>query len=76
MAKSLKCRPSEVYRMRDEFVAYAFDSAVTHWGTAFDAAAESAVAGAKDRQAAERAQDKVIRRWIPETRKYADPTRR
>lgn len=69
----MRCRPSEVYRLNDEFVAYAFDSAVARWGMAFDAAMADAANGAKDAEAGERARQRVIRRWLPSERKYADP---
>lgn len=73
MSRAMRCRPSEVYRMSDEFVAYAFDSAVTRWGTAFEGAMAEAANKAKDADAAERAQQRIIRRWLPSERKYADP---
>ena len=68
----MKVRPSEVYGFTD-LEAYAFDSAVTKWGLSFEAAVEEAVASAKDDRSRERARDRVIRRWLPSTRKYADP---
>jgi hypothetical protein len=76
MSRALHCRPSEVYRMSDDFVAYAFDSAVTRWGMAFEAALSDAANGAKTPEAAEKARQRTIRRWIPSERKYADPTKR
>jgi hypothetical protein len=72
MSKALRSRPSEVLGITDEFVAYALDSAVVLWGTAFDAALQESVGSAKDHEAALRAQQKVMRRWLPETRKYAE----
>jgi len=73
MSQSMRCRPSEVLRLEDEFTAYAFDSAVIRWGTSFEAALREAADGAKTPEAAERRQAFVIRRWIPTERKYADP---
>lgn len=71
----MRCRPSEVYKMKDEFVAYAFDSAVCRWGMAFESAMAEASNGAKDANKAEQAQQRVIRRWLPSERKYADPSK-
>jgi hypothetical protein len=76
MSKALQTRPSEVLRITDEFIAYAFDSAVILWGTSFDAAISEAVGSAKNREAAEKAQMRVIRRWLPVTRKYAEIQKR
>ncbi len=59
--------------MTDEFVSYAFDSAVTRWGMAFEAALADAGNGAKSTEKAEAARQRVIRRWLPSERKYADP---
>lgn len=73
MSRAMRCRPSEVYKMTDEFVAYAFDSAVTRWGMAFESAITEATNGARDADKAEAARQRVIRRWLPSERKYADP---
>lgn len=69
----MRCRPSEVYKMSDEFVAYCFDSAVTRWGMAFEGALAEAGNSAKTRDKADTARQRVIRRWLPSERKYADP---
>lgn len=50
--------------------AYALNSAVIRWGTAFQNAIETASADAKNRAEAERKTASVIRRWIPSTRQY------
>lgn len=50
--------------------AYALDSAVVRWGTAFEAALQEAGADAKTSAEAERRAQTVVRRWIPSTRKY------
>lgn len=76
MSRSMRCRPSEVLRIEDEFVAYAFDSAVVRWGVSFEAAVSNAASDAKDQKAAERAQNRVIRNWLPSTKQYADPRKR
>jgi hypothetical protein len=76
MSKSMNIRPSQVLDLDDPFEVYALDSAVVRWGTSFEAAIADAVNGAKDGNAAEKAQQRVIRRWIPSTRQYADPRQR
>jgi hypothetical protein len=58
------------------FKAYAFDSAVVRWGTSFEAALSDASHGAKDADAAASARQRVVRRWLPSERRYADPARR
>lgn len=69
----MKCRPSSLYGLRG-FVAYAFDSAVSLWGGAFEAALHEAVEGAKDAEAARRKQQAVLRRWVPSgAAGYRDP---
>ena len=73
----MRCRPSAVYGLEaGSFEAYAFDSAVVRWGTAFEAALSDAVHGAKTEQAAEAARQRTLRRWLPSERRYADPTRK
>lgn len=72
MSKALRCRPSEILQIADEFEAYALDSAVVRWGTAFDHAVQEAVQGARNTNEAERRQATVVRRWIPEERRYAN----
>jgi hypothetical protein len=76
MSKSMSVRPSQVLSLKDEFVAYAFDSAVIRWGTAFEAALTEAGAGAKTPEEGERRQARAMRRWIPSSRQYASPTKR
>jgi len=61
--------------MQDEFVAYAFDSAVCRWGMAFEAALQDAGQGAKTPDAADKARQRVLRRWLPSERRYADPSK-
>lgn len=73
----MKCRPSAVFGIEPgSFEAYAFDSAVVRWGTAFEAALADASHGAKNDQAAEAARERVLRRWLPSERRYADPAKR
>jgi hypothetical protein len=49
---------------------YALDAAVVRWGTAFQAAVESAGADAKTKAEAERKVSTVVRRWLPSQRRY------
>lgn len=73
----MRCRPSAVYGLEEgSFEAYAFDSAVIRWGSAFNAAVSEASQGAKDANAAEAARGRVLRRWLPSERRYADPAQR
>lgn len=77
MAQSMQCRPSDVYGIEPgSFVAYAFDSAVIRWGSSFEAALSDAGRDAKDQRAAEAARQRVLRRWLPTQRRYADPAKR
>lgn len=70
----MNCRPSELYHL-DGLEAYAFDSAIARWGMSFEAALQSAVNDAKDQKAAETAHRRVMRAWLPETRKFRDPAK-
>lgn len=71
------CRPSEVYGLEGgSFEAYAFDSAVVRWGTSFEYALSQATNGAKDQKSGEAARARVLRRWIPSERRYADPNKK
>lgn len=72
----MNCRPSAVFGMEPgTFEAYALDSAVVRWGTAFEAALSDATRGAKTDQGAEAARQRVLRRWLPSERRYADPNK-
>jgi hypothetical protein len=75
MSKQMSTRPSAILGL-DGLEAYALDSAVVRWGTAFDAAIEEAGRDAKDASKADLAIQRVIRRWIPSERRYADPRNR
>lgn len=50
--------------------AYALDTAVVRWGTAFQAAIEAATTDAKNRNEAESKANGVVRRWVPSQRRY------
>lgn len=70
MSKAMRIPPAEVIGVRDPLVAYALNSAVVLWGTAFDAAVSEAVNGARSQEQADAKQRQVVRRWIPSTRQY------
>lgn len=56
--------------------AYFVDEVVVYWGISFDEALQAAVAKAKDERGRERAAQRVVRKWIPSQRTYADPRNR
>lgn len=68
--KAYGVMPSVAFKVSDPFVAYAVDACVARWGLAFDAALAEAAVGAKDQEAAMRAQGTVLRRWLPSQRRY------
>ncbi len=75
MMKATHTRPSTLMGIYG-LVAYAVDRAVVHFGTSYEAAIHEATAGAKTREAAEKAAARVTRRWLPSAREYSDPSRR
>jgi hypothetical protein len=75
MSRALGCRPSEVYGIEHALRAYCFDSAVTSWGMALDAELDAAGKDAKDAHTAQRARDRVLRKWVPSTARYRDPAK-
>ena len=77
MSQAMRCRPSAVYGLEPgSLEAYALDSAVVRWGTAFQAALSEATQEAKTEKAIATARQRVIRRWLPSERRYADPAKR
>lgn len=67
MSKAMSVRPSDVYHIKErygDYVAYCFDSAVIAWGSAFDAAIETASNGAKTTDGGKLAQRRVLRAWL------------
>lgn len=71
--KAYGTQPSAAFNIRDPFVAYAVDACVARWGLAFDAAIQQAGSDAKTAEAAARAQQRVLRAWLPSQRRYATP---
>lgn len=69
-------QPTSVALGLTGLVAYAVDRAVVHWGTSFEAALQTAADGAKKPEDARKATARVVRRWLPSQRQYADPSRR
>jgi hypothetical protein len=74
--KAFGTQPSAVLRIRHPLVAYAVDSSVSLWGLSFDAALQEAASAAKTPEAAAKAQQRVLRAWLPSERRYADPVKR
>jgi hypothetical protein len=71
----MRCRPSSLYGLVG-LPAYAFDSAVTVWGTNLNEALHKAAEGAKDSKAATRSQQAVLRRWLGAgAAQYRDPAK-
>lgn len=68
MAKQYKTRPSELLGLGQEstYVAFCFDEAVFHFGTAVEAAMAKAEAKAKTSQAATQARIAVLNRMLNE----------
>lgn len=61
---------SEIVGIEGALESYCLDMAVNRWGTAFQAAVNKAVEGAKNQAQAEQKADAVLRRWVPSTRRY------
>ena len=74
MAKSMKCRPSELYGL-EGLRAYCFDTAVIRWGNALESDLNAAGDGEKDARKAQRARERVLARYVPTTRRYRDPAK-
>lgn len=75
MSKALGCRPSAVYGISRPLTAYCFDSAVARWGMALEADLRAASEEAKDSKAGQRAQERVMAKYVPSTRRYRDPAK-
>ena len=79
LAKTWKCRPSELYDVEDPYDAFRFDRAVAHFGDALSAELDK-VEG-KNNKEIEAKRLKILRKWIPEAstatpgRKYRDPAK-
>ncbi len=65
MAKSYSCRPSDLLDLQDPYDRFSFDRAVWHFGTALTSELNS-VKGKTDREI-ERKQDRILKKWIPES---------
>lgn len=63
----MKCKPSEVYFIKDELTAYCFDRAVVTFATHVEAAVEAATDKAKSKNAAQGAAKMVLNKYL-----YAD----
>lgn len=77
MSKTMSCRPSTLLSIDDQLAAFCFDRAVFSFGTALKSELDS-VKGKTEKEI-ENAQERVIRKWIPDlptSKKYADPAAR
>lgn len=75
LSKTYSCRPSEVYHIHDEVVAFCFDRAVSTFGTALESALEEATRDAKTRAEAQRKATMVLNRWLDIPAQFADPAK-
>jgi hypothetical protein len=73
-SKSMRCRPSELYGLTG-IRAYCFDVAVNRWGNSLEADLNAAGDGEKDARKAQRARERVLDRYVPQTRRYRDPAK-
>lgn len=64
LAKTLKCRPSEVYHIHEEFTAYCFDNAVTTWGLTVEQAVKEKTEKAKNQNSAKRQAQQVMDKYL------------
>ncbi len=77
LAKTYRCRPSDLLGLTNTWDAFAFDSAVAVFSNKVESEMDS-VKGRTDK-AKQNARDAVLRRYIPElakARKFADPGKR
>lgn len=77
-SKTWSCRPSDLLRIEDEYVAYCLDQAVGHFGRTLEGALEKAGSDAKNEAEAEWKRKKILNDYIGENDKpqrglYADP---
>jgi hypothetical protein len=68
--------PSVSLRIQHPLIAYAVDNSVGLWGQCLEAALQEAASGAKTPEAGAKAQQRVLRAWLPSERRYADPSKR
>lgn len=64
LSKTWKQRPSEIYRLDDEYAAYCFDKAIMSWGLSYEADLNDASGSAKTTAEAKRKMAEVQRRWL------------
>ncbi len=69
MSRALNRPYAEIVGL-DGIEGYALNAAVVRWGTAFQAAIESAAQGAKSQSEADSKIQTVVRRWVPSMRRY------
>lgn len=69
MSRAVRRPYSEIVGLQG-LQAYALDSAVVRWGSAFESALKEAGANSKTQAEAERKAASVVRRWLPSARRY------
>lgn len=70
----MKIRPSDLYFIHDEWLAFIFDRAVITFGAALRAELEN-VEGKKKEQV-EYKRQQLLDKWLGNPRKFADPANR
>lgn len=66
LAKTYRCRPSELLHIHDEVAAYHLDRAVAVFGTALDNELDERTEGAKTRKDARAKARLVLDKWLRE----------
>jgi hypothetical protein len=73
MARAFRCRPSELYAIRDEVTAWSFDRACWIFGSQLDAELAEAGNGAKSKQQANSRRQRVLSKWLGGKQQFKDP---
>lgn len=64
LGKSLKTRPSEIYGIDDELVAWSFDRAVTTFGSALENKLHQVTEKTKNRTSGQRKAQQELDKWL------------
>ena len=78
MSKAMRVRPSSLYNIREtygDYAEYCFDVAVVAWGQALEQDIQESMDQSKLKNK-DGIPAQVLRRWVPSTAQYADPTKR
>lgn len=73
LSKAYRCRPSEIYAIKDEVTAWSFDRACYLFGSQLDAELSQAEQGAKSASQANGRRQRVIAKWLGGKAQYKDP---